>query len=168
MLVMALFRPCAACLVTLRVRVELSGARHLTNDLLLQVVRNVQNILQTNCSVASSLGPPFLSQMSLVYVDMLSVYKCDLSRPPFSHSAMYVCFPVISACICTTLNFGLHALEVHRLIRCRPICVQVYLQDVQRADLSHDCQRRPTRRQDQRCQAHAQREEGVLRCLTIS
>lgn len=40
-----------------------------------QVVRNVQNILQTNCSVASSLGPPFLSQMSLVYVDMLSVYK---------------------------------------------------------------------------------------------
>jgi exportin-1 len=43
-----------------------------------QVVRNVQNILQTNCSVASSLGPPFLSQMSLIYVDMLSVYKCGV------------------------------------------------------------------------------------------
>jgi hypothetical protein len=43
-----------------------------------QVVRNVQNILQTNCSVASSLGPPFLSQMSLIYVDMLSVYKCEV------------------------------------------------------------------------------------------
>ena len=40
-----------------------------------QVVRNVQNILQTNCSVVSSLGPPFLSQMSLVYVDMLNVYR---------------------------------------------------------------------------------------------
>lgn len=41
-----------------------------------EVVRNVQNILQTNCSVASSLGPPFLSQMSIIYMDMLNVYKC--------------------------------------------------------------------------------------------
>lgn len=39
------------------------------------VVRNVQNILQTNCSVASSLGSPFLSQMSIIYVDMLNVYR---------------------------------------------------------------------------------------------
>jgi hypothetical protein len=56
-----------------------------------QVVRNVQNILQTNCSVASSLGPPFLSQMSLVYVDMLSVYKCDSLHIPLAHSATDVC-----------------------------------------------------------------------------
>lgn len=41
-----------------------------------EVVRNVQNILQTNCSVASSLGPPFLSQMTIIYVDMLNVYRC--------------------------------------------------------------------------------------------
>lgn len=40
-----------------------------------EVVRNVQNILQTNCSVASSLGPPFLGQMSIIYVDMLNVYR---------------------------------------------------------------------------------------------
>ncbi len=40
-----------------------------------EVVRNVQNILQTSCSVASSLGPPFLSQMSIIYVDMLNVYR---------------------------------------------------------------------------------------------
>jgi hypothetical protein len=56
-----------------------------------QVVRNVQNILQTNCSVASSLGPPFLSQMSLVYVDMLSVYKCDLLHNSLAHSATDIC-----------------------------------------------------------------------------
>lgn len=40
-----------------------------------EVIRNVQNILQTNVSVCSSLGSPFLSQMSLIYVNMLNVYK---------------------------------------------------------------------------------------------
>ncbi len=41
-----------------------------------EVVRNVQNILQTNVSVCSSLGAPFLSQMRIIYVDMLTMYKC--------------------------------------------------------------------------------------------
>lgn len=45
-----------------------------------EVVRNVQNILQTNMSVASSLGPPFLSQMRIIYEHMLTVYKCG--SPP--------------------------------------------------------------------------------------
>jgi exportin-1 len=40
-----------------------------------EVVRNVQNILQTNVSVCSSLGTPFLSQMRIIYVDMLTMYK---------------------------------------------------------------------------------------------
>ncbi|KAK9807779.1 hypothetical protein WJX72_008954 [[Myrmecia] bisecta] len=57
-----------------------------------EVIRNVQNILQTNVSVCSALGRPFLPQttiapdmmnvyvpflpqMSLIYVDMLNVYK---------------------------------------------------------------------------------------------
>ena len=43
-----------------------------------EVVRNVQNILQTNVSVCSSLGAPFLSQMRIIYVDMLTMYKCAL------------------------------------------------------------------------------------------
>ena len=47
-----------------------------------EVVRNVQNILQTNMSVASSLGPPFLSQMRIIYVQMLNVYKCAKYPPP--------------------------------------------------------------------------------------
>ena len=40
------------------------------------VMRNVQNILLTNISVASSLGHPFLSQIQLIYIDMLNLYKC--------------------------------------------------------------------------------------------
>ena len=40
-----------------------------------EVVRNVQNILQTNVSVCSSLGAPFLAQMRIIYVDMLTMYK---------------------------------------------------------------------------------------------
>eukprot|EP00897_Mesotaenium_endlicherianum_P006301 jgi/Mesen1/569/ME000107S10808 len=39
------------------------------------VVRAVLNIMQTNTSVASSLGQPFLSQISLIYLDMLNVYR---------------------------------------------------------------------------------------------
>ena len=41
-----------------------------------EVVRNIQNILQTNVSVCSSLGQPFVSQMSHIYVDTLNVYRC--------------------------------------------------------------------------------------------
>lgn len=41
-----------------------------------EVIRNVQNILSTNASVASSLGQPFLSQITLIYLDMLNMYRC--------------------------------------------------------------------------------------------
>ncbi|KAJ8771344.1 hypothetical protein K2173_026521 [Erythroxylum novogranatense] len=39
------------------------------------VIRTVLNILQTNTSVSSSLGTYFLSQISLVFLDMLNVYR---------------------------------------------------------------------------------------------
>ncbi|CAM6105957.1 unnamed protein product [Calypogeia fissa] len=39
------------------------------------IIKAVLNILQTNTSVASSLGQAFLSQISLVYLDMLNVYR---------------------------------------------------------------------------------------------
>lgn len=50
---------------------------NLTPDILKQteVLKNVQNILATNVSVCSSLGPPFASQMSHIYIDMLTVYR---------------------------------------------------------------------------------------------
>lgn len=38
-------------------------------------MKTVQNILQTNVSVCSSLGAPFLMQLNRIFVDMLSVYK---------------------------------------------------------------------------------------------
>mmetsp|Transcript_13459 Transcript_13459/g.38211 ORF Transcript_13459/g.38211 Transcript_13459/m.38211 type:complete len:1071 (+) Transcript_13459:123-3335(+) len=40
-----------------------------------EVVRNVQNILQTNVSVCQALGQPYVSQLMLIYVDMLNIYK---------------------------------------------------------------------------------------------
>lgn len=40
-----------------------------------EVIKNVQNILQTNASVCSSLGHPFLTQMSRIYTDMLNFYR---------------------------------------------------------------------------------------------
>lgn len=40
-----------------------------------EVIRNVQNILQTNVSVCSSLGAPFITQLNLIFVDVLAVYK---------------------------------------------------------------------------------------------
>ncbi|EFJ16798.1 hypothetical protein SELMODRAFT_233936 [Selaginella moellendorffii] len=39
------------------------------------VARAVLNILQTNTSAANSLGQPFLSQITLIYLDMLNVYR---------------------------------------------------------------------------------------------
>ncbi|XP_010276735.1 PREDICTED: protein EXPORTIN 1A [Nelumbo nucifera] len=39
------------------------------------VIRTVLNILQTNTSVASSLGTYFLSQISIIFLDMLNVYR---------------------------------------------------------------------------------------------
>jgi hypothetical protein len=41
-----------------------------------EIIKNVQNILQTNTSVCSSLGQPFLSQISHIYLDMLKLYRC--------------------------------------------------------------------------------------------
>ncbi|KAE8077306.1 hypothetical protein FH972_015878 [Carpinus fangiana] len=40
-----------------------------------EVIRTVLNILQTNTSVATSLGTHFLSQISLIFLDMLNVYR---------------------------------------------------------------------------------------------
>ncbi|KAG5376706.1 hypothetical protein IGI04_041302 [Brassica rapa subsp. trilocularis] len=39
------------------------------------VIRTVLNILQTNTSAATSLGTFFLSQISLIFMDMLNVYR---------------------------------------------------------------------------------------------
>ncbi|KVI04773.1 Armadillo-like helical [Cynara cardunculus var. scolymus] len=39
------------------------------------VIRTVLNILQTNTSAASALGTHFLSQITLIFLDMLNVYK---------------------------------------------------------------------------------------------
>ncbi|KAK6936556.1 Importin-beta, N-terminal domain, partial [Dillenia turbinata] len=39
------------------------------------VIRTVLNILQTNTSVASSLGTYFLPQITLIFLDMLNVYR---------------------------------------------------------------------------------------------
>ena len=61
---------------------------NLTPDILKQteVLKNVQNILATNVSVCSSLGPPFASQMSHIYIDMLTVYR-RAAAPGQRHAA---------------------------------------------------------------------------------
>ncbi|XP_047329646.1 protein EXPORTIN 1A [Impatiens glandulifera] len=41
----------------------------------LDVVRTVLNILQTNTSAATSLGSYFLSQITMIFLDMLNVYR---------------------------------------------------------------------------------------------
>eukprot|EP00850_Spirogloea_muscicola_P001322 SM000005S17119 [mRNA] locus=s5:278232:288307:- [translate_table: standard] len=38
-------------------------------------IRAILNILQTNTSVASALGQPFLTQITLIYLDMLNIYR---------------------------------------------------------------------------------------------
>jgi len=45
-------------------------------------IKNVQNILQTNVSVCTSLGHGFLSQMSRIYADMLNFYRQARSTLP--------------------------------------------------------------------------------------
>lgn len=40
-----------------------------------EVIRNVLNVLQTNVSVVVSLGTPYVTQMNLIFINMLSVYK---------------------------------------------------------------------------------------------
>ena len=42
------------------------------------LVKNIQNILQTNVSVCSSLGQPFVTQMSHIYQDSLNVYRFEI------------------------------------------------------------------------------------------
>ncbi|KAJ6287875.1 hypothetical protein OIU76_028843 [Salix suchowensis] len=57
--------------------VEIIGQAHQSVDFLKDqdVIRTVLNILQTNTSAASSLGTYFLSQISLIFLDMLNVYR---------------------------------------------------------------------------------------------
>lgn len=38
-----------------------------------EVIRSIQNVLQTNVSVCSSLGQPFSTQFNLIFQDMLAV-----------------------------------------------------------------------------------------------
>ena len=43
------------------------------------VIRTMLNILQTNASVATSLGTYFLSQITRIFLDMLNVSECTVS-----------------------------------------------------------------------------------------
>ncbi|PON41471.1 Coatomer beta subunit [Parasponia andersonii] len=56
---------------------EIIGQARVSVDFLKDqdVIRTVLNILQTNTSVATSLGTYFLSQISLIFLDMLNVYR---------------------------------------------------------------------------------------------
>ncbi|XP_057970733.1 protein EXPORTIN 1A isoform X2 [Malania oleifera] len=56
---------------------EIIGQARQSVDFLkdLDVIRTVLNILQTNTSVAISLGTFFLSQISLIFLDMLNIYR---------------------------------------------------------------------------------------------
>ena len=40
-----------------------------------EVVKNIQNIIQTNVSVCSTLGAPFVVQFNRMFMELLSVYK---------------------------------------------------------------------------------------------
>ncbi|PSS04542.1 Protein EXPORTIN 1A like [Actinidia chinensis var. chinensis] len=57
--------------------VEIIGQARQSVDFLKDqnVIRTVLNILQTNTSVAISLGTYFLAQISLIFLDMLNVYR---------------------------------------------------------------------------------------------
>ncbi|KAL5568216.1 hypothetical protein UlMin_024791 [Ulmus minor] len=56
---------------------EILGQARLSVDFLKdqEVIRTVLNIMQTNTSVASSLGTYFLPQISFIFLDILSVYR---------------------------------------------------------------------------------------------
>lgn len=41
-----------------------------------QVIKSIQNVLQTNVSVCSSLGQPFLVQFNIIFPEMLQVGIC--------------------------------------------------------------------------------------------
>ena len=38
-----------------------------------QVIKSIQNVIQTNVSVSTSLGQPFLTQFNVIFPDMLQV-----------------------------------------------------------------------------------------------
>ena len=38
-----------------------------------EVIKSIQNVLQSNVSVCTSLGQPFVTQMTFIYTDMLQV-----------------------------------------------------------------------------------------------
>lgn len=40
----------------------------------LQVIKTVQNILRSNVAVATSLGTRYITQLQLIFEDMLNVY----------------------------------------------------------------------------------------------
>ncbi len=40
-----------------------------------EVVRSIQNVLQTNVSVCTSLGQPFVVQFNIIFKNMLQVYR---------------------------------------------------------------------------------------------
>lgn len=56
---------------------EIIGEASRSVDILkgMDVIKTVLNILQTNTSVASSLGTYFFTQISLIFLDMLTVYR---------------------------------------------------------------------------------------------
>ncbi|EER98405.2 hypothetical protein BDA96_02G120800 [Sorghum bicolor] len=57
--------------------VEIIGEAGRSTDILKNqdVIRSVLNILQTNTGVACSLGPYFFPQISVIFLDMLTVYR---------------------------------------------------------------------------------------------
>ncbi|KAG1655478.1 hypothetical protein FOA52_008673 [Chlamydomonas sp. UWO 241] len=40
-----------------------------------EVIKSIQNVLQTNVSLCTSLGHPFIAQFNIIFADMLQVYK---------------------------------------------------------------------------------------------
>lgn len=40
-----------------------------------EVIKSIQNVLQTNVAVCQSLGHPFVSQLKFIFTDMLQIYK---------------------------------------------------------------------------------------------
>ncbi len=47
-----------------------------------EVIRSIQNVLQTNVSVCTSLGQPFLVQFNVIFADMLQVRPQPSRAPP--------------------------------------------------------------------------------------
>ncbi|XP_058082401.1 protein EXPORTIN 1A-like [Magnolia sinica] len=68
---------CLSLFIVLQKWIEIIGQARQNVDFLTNpdVIKTVLNILQTNTSVASALGTYFLSQISLIFLDMLNVYR---------------------------------------------------------------------------------------------